>query len=216
MYVSKLLELDIHVYVLDFDAIAEMTVQITKKEQHIVWEGYGLRLHIPRNSVPKGRSHFQLKISVALSGHFTLPENGYLVSAVYSFSHNLGDRVLRQPVTVEMQHCCNTSALKDLRIVKADESSNSNPVHEFKLLPEGTFDSSDGYSTIKMHRFCSISTFLLWRFLSLVSKMTYCAKLYYTKIEPRQFHFHLYVIPNLDMISKVCDYFEKKKRSLIP
>ena len=186
-------------------------MQITNKEQHIVWEGYGLRLHIPPNSLPKGRSNFQLKIAVALSGNFKLPENGILVSAVYSFSHDLGDRVLQKPVTVELQHCCTTSAVKDLSIVRAAESSESDALHEFKVLPGGTFESGDGYGAIKLRHFCSISTFLWWRFLSLIGAMTYCAKLYYTRIRPCQFHFHLYVIPNLDMISKVCFRHAQKK-----
>jgi hypothetical protein len=185
----------------DFDVIAEKTVQVTNEEQHIVWEGYGLRLHIPPNSVPEGRSCFQLKIAVALSGYFKLPEDGNLVSAVYAFSHDLGDRVLRHPITVEMQHCATTSALSNLRMVRADE--NLDKPNELKVIPGGFFNRSDGYGAIKLHHFCSLSTFLLWRLLSIVYAMKYCAKLYYTNIKSRRFDFRVYVIPKLNCVFKV-------------
>ena len=184
-------------------------MQITNKEQHIVWEGYGLRLHIPRNSVPKGRTHFQLKIAAALSRNLKLPENGVLVSAVYSFSHDLGDRMLHHSVTIEMQHCATACALNNLCIVNTDENS------EFKVLPGGMFDSDDGYGAFELRHFCSFSTVLYWHLLSLVRTLTYCAKLYYTNIKPHRFHFHLYVTPNLDMIFKVCMVFSGKNNSLI-
>ena len=182
-----------------FDVIAEKIVQLTNQEQRIVWEGYGLRLHIPPNSLPEGYSHFQLKIAVALSGHFNVPKYGILVSAVYSFNH---DRVLRHPVTVEVQHCASTTAFNGLCIIRADE--NSDAPYKFQVIP-GSELRSDGYSAIKLHKFCRIGTFLWWRFLSCIYALEYCAKIYYTNIEPGGFDFHVYIIPNLDVILKVCD-----------
>ena len=176
-------------------------MQVTNEGQHIVWEGYGLRLHIPPNSLPEDCSVFQLKIAVMHPRCFMLPENGLLVSGVYSFSHDLGDRVLRLPVTVEMQHCATTSALNILHIVRADE--NSDKPNELKVIPGGIFDRSDGYGAIKLHHFCSLSTFLLWRLLSIVYAMNHCAKLYYTNIESRRFDFRVYVIPKLNCVFKV-------------
>ena len=183
-----------------FEAIAEKTVQVTNEEQHIVWEGYGLRLHIPPNSLPEGYSHFQLKIAVALSGYFKLPEDGNLVSAVYAFSHDLGDRVLRHPITVEMQHCANMDASNGLCIVRADEKSDT--PYNFEVIPESEF-WSDGYGAVKMHSFCRIGTFLWWRILSFIYTLEYCAKIFYTNIVPGGFEFHVYIIPNLDVILKV-------------
>ena len=39
--------------------IAEKTVLVTNQNQNIVWEGYGLRLHIPSNSLPEDCSQFE-------------------------------------------------------------------------------------------------------------------------------------------------------------
>ena len=55
--------------------------------------------------IPQDINQFQLKMVVALSGTFQLPEDGILVSAVYLFSYDLGDRKLRHPVNLEIQHC---------------------------------------------------------------------------------------------------------------
>ena len=188
-----------------FDVLAEKTVQVTNEEQHIVWEGYGLRLHIPPNSLPDHCTHFQLNMAVALSGHFTFPENGILVSGVYSFKHDLGDKELRYPVTVEMQHCASANAVNGLCIVRADE--NSDAPYEFKVISGGTFDHSDSYGAIKLHCFCQIATFLWWRLLSLFCPLEYCAKLYYTNIQRGGFDYHLYVIPNLTLILRVSEIY---------
>ena len=184
-----------------FDVVAEKTVEVTNEEQHIVWEGYGLRLHIPPNSLPDHCTHFQLNVAVAVSGHFTFPENGILVSGVYSFSHNLGDKELQHPITVEMQHCASATTVNGLCVVRADESSDA--PYEFSVIPGGIFDYTDGYGAIKLYRFCRIATFCWWRLLSLIYSLKYCAKLYYTNIEPGGFDYHLYVIPWLDVILKV-------------
>ena len=120
-------------------------MQVTNEEQHIVWKEYGLRLHITPNSLPEDLNQCNVKIEVALSGNFQLPEDGVLVSAVYSFSHDLGNKELRHSVTLEMQHCANTSTLNDLRVVRAMD------VHgKFEFLPGADFNRSDGYGAINL------------------------------------------------------------------
>ena len=106
------------------DIITEKTVQVTDEEQHIDLEGYGLRLHIHQNSLPENCSQFQLKMAVSRAKVCTLPtENGILVSAVYSFNHNLGDRKLRRPASLEMQHCVVGGSNYPLFIVQSNEIS---------------------------------------------------------------------------------------------
>ena len=195
--------LDAFMHVSVFDMIAEKTVQVTNEKQHVLWEEYGLRLHIPHNALPEDCTHSELKMAVALSGHFSFPRKGIPVSGIYSFSHDLGDKQLRRPVTLEIQHCVNVNAVDGLCIVRADE--NSEAPYEFKDLPEGVFTQKKAYGTIQLHHFCRITTFLWWRLLSSIYTLEYCAKLYYTNIEPGGFDFHLYVIPNLNIILKVCE-----------
>ena len=186
----------------DLDVLAEKTVQVTNEEQHIVWEGYGLRLHIPPNSLPEDLNQCNIKIEVALSGNFQLPEHGVLVSAVYSFSHDLEDKELQHSVTLEMQHCVNNSALNDLYVVKAVDVPC-----KFEIFPGGNFACSDGYGAINLSGFSRFSTFLR-RVRSLFSSSNpfeYIAKVYYTNIAFPQFDFEFLIIRNLDTLAEVCD-----------
>ena len=185
------------------DVLAEKTVEVTNEEQDIIWEGYGLKLHIPSNSLPEGHSQCQLKVEVGLSGEFQLPENGVLVSAVYSFSHDLGDEaLLRQPVTLEMEHCAAASAVDHLSIVRANANSNT-----FNYVLGGDFSSVEGYAMIKLHSFSRFSTLLKKHFSFLLPQSSnpieYSAKIYYTYISHLQFHFEFFIIRNLTTLAEV-------------
>ena len=177
-------------------------VLVTNEEQYIVWDGYGLRLHIPHNSLPDDLNQCNLQVQVAQAGKFELPEDGVLVSAVYSFTPDLGDKELRHSVTLEMQHCANTSALKDLRVVR---SIIGMPC-KFEIIPGGDFTRSDGYGVINLHSFSRYSILKRIRsFFSSSNDLDYCAKIYYTNILRHQFDFEFIIIRDLDTLAKVCD-----------
>ena len=181
--------------------IAEKTVIVTNEEQHVIWEGYGLRLYIPPDSLPEGCSHLKLSVNVGLSGEFQLPENGVIVSAVYSFSHDPIDD-LRQPVTLEMEHCAAASALDNMSVVRANNNSNS-----FKYVPGGDFSSVKGYAVIKLHSFSRFATFMKKHFRSLLphssNEIEYSANIYYTKMLYCHFNFEFFIIQNLSALAKV-------------
>ena len=184
------------------EVIAEMTVKITSEEQHIVWEGYGLRLHIPPNSLPKDCSELQLKMTVSGARDCELPdEDGILVSAVYSFSHNLGDNKLQQKVTLEMQHFVLNGSFTPLFIVQSDQKTAP---QQFRIIDGGNFDSSDGYASIELDHFCSFCVYLKWYICSLIWNLKSCSLLYYTNIQHQSFEFRLFIAPQLDAIIKVC------------
>ena len=183
--------------------LATKTVQVSNEEQLIIWDGYGLKLHIPSNALPDNFSQLELKMEVALPEGCQLPdEDGVLVSAVYSFSHDLGGRRLRHAVTLEMQHCVATSALKDLSIIRANAFSEN-----FEMVPGGDFKSIEHYGLVKLFRFSRFAVFLR-RFRSLFSlsssPLEYCSRLFYTSITHLQFDFEFCVIRNLDCLSQVC------------
>ena len=169
---------------------------MTNEEQHFVWDGYGLRLHIPHNSLPDDCSHCHLKIAVSLAGHFELPEDGVLVSAAYSFTHDLGDRKLRNPVTLAMQHCATNTVLTGLRFVKANTDSN-----KLEVIQGGDFQP--GYAVKEIDRFSSFGLWLQNRFYFTFHSLDYRAKLYYTDIEHLSFKSNFYILPNLDANFKV-------------
>ena len=192
----------LHSTLKDFDVIAEKTVQVTNEGQHIDWKGYGLQLHIPPNSLPEDLNQCNIKIEVALSGNFQLPEDGVLVSAVYSFSHDLGDKELRRSITLEMQHCATSSVLNDLCVVRAVDVP-----YKFEILPGGNFARSDGYGVIDLSGFSRFSTFLrrVRSLFSSANPFEYCAKVYYTNIFSLQFDFEFLIIRDLDTLAEVCD-----------
>ena len=183
------------------DVIAEKTMQVTNEEQHIDWEGYGLRLHIHQNSLPENCTQFQLKIAVTRAKVCKLPtDNGILVSGVYSFTHNLGNRKLRRPATLELQHCVVSGSHSPLSIVQSEEVS---PPFLFDIHPGGKLDSSDRYASLELDHFCSFGVYLKWYFSSVIRTIATCAVLYYTNIMAKSFQFRLFITPQLDAILKV-------------
>ena len=172
---------------------------MTNKEQHIVWEGYGLTLHISSNSLPINCSLFELKIEVGMSGKFELPDGGILVSAVYSFKHNLGDKELRQPITLGMQHCAPPSDLKYLSIIRASAGSK-----KFVVVPDGDFTTISGYGEIRLLKFSNFAIMFLRRHFSIFfSPFEYCCQVYTTAITCTQFNFEVCIFRNLQVLSKV-------------
>ena len=182
--------------------IGEKTVQVTNEEQHINWKGYGLRLHVPPNSLPEGCSLFELNIAVSRAKDYKLPaeRDGIIVSAVYSFSHDLGERKLRRPVTLEMQHSVSNNSQSSLSIVKSNDVLE--PL-QFHILP-GRFDSCDGYGSIELDRFCCFFVYMQLFLDYLLPSIRFREVLYYTNIQPRSFQFHLYIVPERDAILQVC------------
>ena len=99
----------------------------------------------------EGCSQCQLKVEVGPSGEFELSENGVLVSAVYSFSHDLGDGKLRQPITLHIEYCA--SDLDHLSFVKADLFSN-----KFEVIKEN-FTFIKRFGKIRLFNFSNYKLF---------------------------------------------------------
>ena len=187
--------------------LEEMTVQVTNEEQHILWEEYGLRLHIPHDVLPDGCKVCNLKIAVSLSGNFQL-EDCVPVSGVYSFKHDLGDRKLRKPVTLEMQHCATSAVWSGLQFLRANHNSN-----KFTVVPGGIFLPDDHYGKIKLDNFSNLIIAFVRKLFSIfsspspiptVSPCEYRAQLYYTDTACLSFQSNLYILQNLTINFKVC------------
>ena len=182
--------------------IAEEIVRVTNKGQKLDCKNYGLRLYIPQNSLPEDCGECELRIVVSRAKDYTVStENSIPTSAIYSFSHNLGGRKLRQPVTLEIQHCVGSfSSSTALFFVQSDEVK---PPYQFRILPGGKFHQGDDYGSIELDHFCSFFVYLRWRIASLIWTIKHCAVLYYTNIRPCSFQFQLYIAPRLDAVLKV-------------
>ena len=174
---------------------------MTNEEQLIEWKKYGLTLHIPCNSLPEHLSHFQLKVAVAFSGNFKFPGDGILASAVYSFSHDLGDRELCCPFTLGIQHCAANSALSKLYLLRANAHSN-----KFDEVNSSYFTLIEGCCKIKVYTFSSFTLWLRTRIQSFLSRrqLNYCAEIYCTNIQCHQFDIKVFIIKDLKALGEVC------------
>ena len=201
-----------HARIPGVEIIAEKSVQVTNEQLCIIWDGYGLSVHIPRGSLPRGRSHCQLKIGVAVSGEFQFPENGIPTSAVYWLSHDLQEE-LKNPITLEMQHCAANSALNGLCVVRASTLSYNLP-YKFEQIQGAVFAPNTGYGAIELRNFCLLTTCWLrtWRsFLShFLPPFEYCAILYYTNVSNISFKSHVYILQNLDSHFRVSIHMNKQ------
>ena len=184
---------------LDFPILAEKMVKVTNEEKHVLWEEYGLRLHIPRDALPEGQSHSNFKIAVSLPGNFQLPKDGVRVSGVYSLTHDLGDRKLRNPIRLEIQHCAATNALSGLQILRANDHSN-----KFEVIPGGDFSYDDHYGAIELDHFSNFFIGWVKRFLHSTFSGRYRAKLYYTDITQTSFIVNLHILPHCEFAFRVC------------
>lgn len=133
-------------------------------------------------------------IAVSVSRDFKLPEDAILVSAVYSVTHDLGDRKLKNAVTLQIQHCATSSALSGLQILKADDHSN-----KFAVLPGAVFSHDDHYGAIELDHFCWFCTGWFQKLFPFVSSQRYRAQFYYTdNHESRSFKANFYILPELE------------------
>ena len=188
--------------VIVFDVIAEKTVYITKEKQLIEWKRYGLKLSIPPNSLPEELTQCQLKMAVALSGKFELPEEGVLLSAIYLFScPDLGDRELSVPVTLEMQHCATPTVLDKLCIVRADETTIA--PSKFQIVEECHCGFDFSYGTIPLKHFCGLAVFLKWIFSRLIDTYKPCVMQLYTNVKQYSFRLHVYIVPAFNALLEV-------------
>ena len=133
--------------------IGETSITITTQAQTINWKGYGLKLHIPQDSLPPDFEQCRLLIKV-LYGQFTFPENTSFVSAVYWLDSDPG--IISKPLTLEIQHCAsNTSRLS---FVWAKCSQKHVP-DTFKAVEKGEFSHENVYGRVQLNHYTSYTLY---------------------------------------------------------
>ena len=96
-------------------------MEITNEKQHFTWDGNGLQLSIPENSLPTGVEKCVLHLAVYFSCPYEIPPNHKLVSAIYSIDCNPEVKFKRE-LTLEIQHCANSIELYFARAVNLSKS----------------------------------------------------------------------------------------------
>ena len=124
--------------------------------QEITWEGFGLKLHIRKGSLPAGMEQCILQIKASLAGQYEFPENSHLVSAIFWLRCETVHEFTK-PITVEIQHCAKSENVANLKLnfVRAICSQKQLP-YIFKQLPGGNFTSRSSYGVIELNSFSGV------------------------------------------------------------
>ena len=137
------------------NVIGETRITVSNVGGVFQWQGYGLKIHIPRNSLPNGCEYCTVTITASLTGQFQLdPEDSKLVSPVFWISST---ERFSQPVTIEIQHCAiidDTDSISDLRFVTAKRNQPDLP-YKFRSLDGGVFTPHSTHGSISLTHFCA-------------------------------------------------------------
>ena len=161
------------------------------------WEGYGLKLSVPDESLPGGVGECRVNIRVSLSGQFQLPEDSDLLSPVFWIS---APCKFTKPVTLEIQHCTlreDERVLSDLSFVSAMCSQRDLP-YRFKQLDGGVFTMHSFYGSIQLNHLSG---------KGVIGRKTtprlYCARLYHTIEQIYDWRFCLVITQDLPVFNTV-------------
>ena len=139
------------------EVCGEMSVVVhSSRYQPIIWESFGLRLHIQEDSLPAGIEQCTLNIKASLAGQYEFPENSSLVSAVFWLRCEPICKFTK-PVTVEIQHCAKSENVDSLnmKFVRALCSQAQLP-YTFKELG-GDFNRHSSYGVIQVNGFSGLA-----------------------------------------------------------
>ena len=113
------------------------------------WVQFGLRIEIPKGSLPAGITT-GLHVKAIIGGDFILPPDCYLVSGIYQISSS---EQFKKNITLHLPHAA---------IIKSEEASyfrfytadcSRGPPYEFKEIEGGYFRPHSNSATIDVHHF---------------------------------------------------------------
>ena len=174
-----------------------------------MWEGHGLRLHIPDGALPPSHTGCQVDVRAGLAGQFQFSEGSHPVSGMYWLSCK--ERFLL-PATLELQHCTtvrDATQCSRLRFAIAKCSQPELP-YNFKSLDRGVFTPNSSYGSISLSQFSIVA----------ITEQTsqggegsqepqqplqhaYCAKLFYLHEMLSQWQLDFTITQDLELYHKV-------------
>ena len=120
------------------------------REENFDCSEYGLKLHIPSGALPEKHLECTIRVRVAPSGQYKLPEKATLVSAIYEVSCPVK---LRKPVQLQMQHCAIIKKEEQMSCLTFVKAQNA----QFQPIEGGEFPSNSSYATISLENFSILS-----------------------------------------------------------
>ena len=162
-----------------------------------MWGGYGLRIYVPKASLPPDIEECRINIKASFSGQFQLPEDSHLLSPIYWIS---APCKFTKPLTVEIQHCAlgeDKAALSSLSFVSAKCSQRGLP-YKFRKVDGGVFTTHSSYGSIQLSHFSG---------LGITGKKgtlkSYCGHLYYNVKQIYESRFYFVITQDLDAMNMV-------------
>ena len=108
----------------------------TVEDVRIVWDEYDFKMEIPRNALSDvDDGELNITISVIKSGHVQFPSRTKPVSAVYGIQ----SISFSEPVTVELEHCCEINAFTSGSLVFGVVNEIYGAPYKFEKLEGGIF-----------------------------------------------------------------------------
>ena len=184
------------------EVIGEVEFRVQTKGGSFEWKGFGIRLHIPKDSLPDGVGECRINIRVSLSGQFQLPEGSSdLLSPVFWIS---APCKFTKPVTLELQHCAlaeNEALLSNLSFAFTKCSQRDLP-YTFTAMGGGVFTTHSTYGSIQLSHFSGVGVTGRKGI-----PRSYCAHLYHTKKKDYEWRFYFVIIQDLDAKNMVHGLF---------
>ena len=131
-------------------------VTVTSSSQSFHWEGYGLKLKVPAQSLPSHINSCKITLMVSLSGLYQFPDNTELVSPVF-WLRCKPQVQFEIPLSLEIEHCAPLENYSHLRMTRALCSQKDLP-YLFKVIPGGgKFSRHSSYGVIGLNHFSGIA-----------------------------------------------------------
>ena len=155
------------------------------------FEWKGLKLHIPKKSLPAGMKEARVNIQTSPRGQFQLPEDSYLLSSIFWISSPCK---FTKPVTLEIEHCAfreDETTISDLSFVSAKCSQKDLP-YRFKKVDGGVFSTHSSYGSIQLNHFSGYGVTGRKE-----TPRLYCVHLYYTKKQKCEWRVYIVITRDL-------------------
>ena len=157
----------------------ETVLEVTGNcQQKLSWQGYGFHVTVPEGAVPSDVT-IHLAVKAIVSGQFELPDDTYLVSAIYWVSSS---QRFQKEVSVHLNHCASIGSVEEASNYKfiVGKCSQKALPYTFKI-KDGMFPPQSQLATISVKEFSFFGAIFRGRRRP---KLMYASHYYLRQVEP--------------------------------